>query len=177
MERHAAQDKRSFLKLAIALVGVAGGALALAGLAKFLGYKRSRARSRSFSREVLTSLKPNEPLHVPDAGAWLIRIPGAADIVALDDRCTHLGCRQKWDTAAGLFHCPCHGSEFDIRGAVMRGPASRPLPQFEVVETSSGSLRLLPSQGVFQSPPSWPDMRVAASDRISRRQTPDRADT
>jgi 3-phenylpropionate/trans-cinnamate dioxygenase ferredoxin component len=50
-------------------------------------------------------------------------------LYAFDDTCTHRGC----SLAKGKLHgttvtCPCHGSEFDVTsGAVLRGPAARPV--------------------------------------------------
>ncbi len=40
--------------------------------------------------------------------------------------CTHEGCLTSITNAA-QFDCPCHFSRFDSNGAVLRGPASRPL--------------------------------------------------
>lgn len=37
--------------------------------------------------------------------------------------CTHLGCVVPWNAAAGKFICPCHGSQYDDSGKVVRGPA------------------------------------------------------
>jgi len=37
--------------------------------------------------------------------------------------CTHLGCVVPWNAAAGTFICPCHGSQYDEAGKVVRGPA------------------------------------------------------
>ena len=37
--------------------------------------------------------------------------------------CTHLGCVVPWNEAAGKFICPCHGSQYDEAGMVVRGPA------------------------------------------------------
>lgn len=52
--------------------------------------------------------------------------------LALSRRCTHLGCTLPWDPDKGTFSCPCHASEFNIRGEVIRSPASRPLDIFAV---------------------------------------------
>jgi cytochrome b6-f complex iron-sulfur subunit len=37
--------------------------------------------------------------------------------------CTHLGCVVPWNVAESKFMCPCHGSQYDETGKVVRGPA------------------------------------------------------
>lgn len=37
--------------------------------------------------------------------------------------CTHLGCVVPWNASADKFICPCHGSQYDQTGKVVRGPA------------------------------------------------------
>eukprot|EP00249_Psilotum_nudum_P006339 c19651_g1_i1 orf=1227-1961(-) len=37
--------------------------------------------------------------------------------------CTHLGCVVPWNPAEGKFICPCHGSQYNNQGKVVRGPA------------------------------------------------------
>ena len=37
--------------------------------------------------------------------------------------CTHLGCVVPWNKAANKYMCPCHGSQYDPNGKVVRGPA------------------------------------------------------
>ncbi|XP_039141104.1 cytochrome b6-f complex iron-sulfur subunit, chloroplastic [Dioscorea cayenensis subsp. rotundata] len=37
--------------------------------------------------------------------------------------CTHLGCVVPWNAAENKFICPCHGSQYNNQGKVVRGPA------------------------------------------------------
>ena len=46
---------------------------------------------------------------------------------ALNAVCTHLGCVVPWNKAENKFMCPCHGSQYDSEGKVVRGPAPKSL--------------------------------------------------
>lgn len=48
-------------------------------------------------------------------------------LYAVSPTCTHLGCRVLWNAAERSWDCPCHGSRFGQDGAVLEGPATRPL--------------------------------------------------
>lgn len=52
--------------------------------------------------------------------------------LALSRTCTHLGCTVPWVAAQNKFICPCHSSEFNIRGEVISPPAPRALDIFQV---------------------------------------------
>ncbi|PRX50952.1 glycine/D-amino acid oxidase-like deaminating enzyme [Prauserella shujinwangii] len=49
------------------------------------------------------------------------------ELHAVSLRCTHLGCLLRFNGAERSWDCPCHGSRFDVDGAVLEGPAVRPL--------------------------------------------------
>jgi cytochrome b6-f complex iron-sulfur subunit len=57
-------------------------------------------------------------------------------LLALYQKCTHLGCAVPWVETEGQFHCPCHGSLFNRNGEVIGGPAPRPLDIFPVTVKS-----------------------------------------
>jgi cytochrome b6-f complex iron-sulfur subunit len=59
---------------------------------------------------------------------------------ALSLVCTHLGCTvQQKDNG---FACPCHGSQYDANGNVLRGPAQKSLRSLRVEITSDQHLIL-----------------------------------
>ncbi len=45
------------------------------------------------------------------------------DNYGLNAVCTHLGCVVPWNSGENKFMCPCHGSQYDSTGKVVRGPA------------------------------------------------------
>jgi Rieske Fe-S protein len=61
-----------------------------------------------------------------------------AMFVVFSNRCTHVGCPAQ---ATGIgFACPCHGSQFDVQGARLAGPAVRPLDRFQWQIRGDGNL-------------------------------------
>ncbi len=60
-------------------------------------------------------------------------------VFAVSAICTHRKCKLAAEPDHS-FLCPCHGSTFDPRGRVIKGPARRDLPVFQVDKNESGQL-------------------------------------
>jgi cytochrome b6-f complex iron-sulfur subunit len=72
--------------------------------------------------------------------AYAAVIPGyQAGVVALYQKCVHLGCRVPWCSTSQWFECPCHGSKYNRVGEKKEGPAPRGLDRFPVT-VSGGSV-------------------------------------
>jgi cytochrome b6-f complex iron-sulfur subunit len=72
-------------------------------------------------------------------------------LLAVYQKCTHLGCSVPWVEGEGQFHCPCHGSLFNRNGEVIGGPAPRPLETFRI-EVKNGEVWVDTSKPVNRSP-------------------------
>lgn len=100
------------------------------------------------------------PLFVAEAQSWLVPmnaadVPGSsfeglpvvagaeggdAGLMALWQKCVHLGCRvPKCSTSQG-FECPCHGSKYNYHGEYDSGPAPRNLDRFALEVDGQGNL-------------------------------------
>ncbi|MFM8237901.1 MAG: ubiquinol-cytochrome c reductase iron-sulfur subunit [Actinomycetota bacterium] len=67
---------------------------------------------------------------------------GMADygLVAIYQRCVHLGCRVPWCQSSQWFECPCHGSKYNRVGEKTAGPAPRGLDSFRLTVSGSGAV-------------------------------------
>ena len=111
-----------------------------------------------------------EPFYVPNAKTWLRPYPADAlsaaeqvasyrpvlsgmeeGIVALYQRCVHLGCRVPWCQSSQWFECPCHGSKYNAVGEKKDGPAPRGLDRF-VVQIDGGNV-VIDTSVVVTGPP------------------------
>jgi len=69
--------------------------------------------------------------HVPKGRFYISRLEDGG-MLALWQRCTHLGCTVPWREDEHQFHCPCHSSLFNTKGEVIGGPAPQPLELFPI---------------------------------------------
>ena len=57
--------------------------------------------------------------------------------------CPHQGCTVMAESNG--FYCPCHGSEFTLTGALVRGPAASGLGPLPFTQPTPGVLRITPT--------------------------------
>jgi cytochrome b6-f complex iron-sulfur subunit len=75
---------------------------------------------------------------IPNINVWVIC--DDRGLAAISAVCTHLGCITNRDRDTGIFRCPCHGSVFDAHGAILRGPAPKPLNWLKLDLAPDGQL-------------------------------------
>jgi cytochrome b6-f complex iron-sulfur subunit len=112
--------------------------------------------------QVFTSDGAVLPVFIPEARAYLVPAPAnlseqfeglnvaAEGLMALFQRCVHLGCRVPWCAPSQGFECPCHGSKYNVIGEYFGGPAPRNLDRFEV--EIRGSNFVIRTGSIIQSP-------------------------
>jgi cytochrome b6-f complex iron-sulfur subunit len=103
------------------------------------------------------------PVFVPEARAYVVPAPGslseqfegrevaAGGLMALFQRCVHLGCRVPWCASSIGFECPCHGSKYNSIGEYFAGPAPRNLDRF-VVEIRDGDRFIIRTGDIIETP-------------------------
>ena len=73
-------------------------------------------------------------------------------ILALYQKCPHLGCRVPECGTSQWFECPCHGSQYNRVGEKRGGPAPRGMDRFAMSIGSDGSLTVN-TGAIVQGPP------------------------
>jgi cytochrome b6-f complex iron-sulfur subunit len=128
--------RRDFLSIAglgtLALAGVG----ALAGMVRLLKPYVLPEPMAKFRLGRPDEFPPGTVRVVPERSIYVISEPKGVAVISMV--CTHLGCIVS--PADKGFDCPCHGSRFDPRGKVLRGPAPRALLWLEVTQAADGSL-------------------------------------
>jgi Rieske Fe-S protein len=57
--------------------------------------------------------------------------PAETSYKAFENKCTHQGGPLSYKPKEGFMQCAWHGSRFDTGGAVLKGPAEKPLTEFK----------------------------------------------
>lgn len=125
-------SRREFLGVAwgvsiVALIGQASSSL--------LSFFEPRVPPGSFGGEVvagtLEEFEPGSVSYVQSGRFYLVRLEDGG-VLALWQRCPHLGCTVPWRESENQFNCPCHSSLFNRPGEVTGGPSPRPMDFFPV---------------------------------------------
>lgn len=74
-----------------------------------------------------------------------------AGVVALYQKCPHLGCRVPSCQTSQWFECPCHGSQYNLAGEKKGGPAPRGMDRFATSVT--GGVLTVDTGTIVQGPP------------------------
>ena len=61
-------------------------------------------------------------------------------LVALYQKCPHLGCRIPQCITSQWFECPCHGSQYNQVGEKKAGPAPRGMDRFPLTVAGNGDV-------------------------------------
>ena len=69
-------------------------------------------------------------VEAPDGEKYVVVQASADQFTGLSAICTHQRCTVA--VAGEQLNCPCHGSQYSLTGAVLRGPATAPLPTANV---------------------------------------------
>ena len=72
-------------------------------------------------------------------------------LVAIYQKCVHLGCRVPWCKTSQWFECPCHGSQYNRVGEKKGGPAPRGLDRFRI--TLDGGQVVVDTAQIIPGPP------------------------
>ncbi len=120
--------------------------------------------------DVIADIEANDGfLYKPEGRMWITEYPAAAlpkaetvyapsqltgmeaGVVAIYQKCPHLGCRVPECKSSQWFECPCHGSQYNQVGEKKGGPAPRGMDGF-AMEISGGALIVNTGQ-IIQGPP------------------------
>ncbi len=136
--------------MGLGLAGFAASALAFFWPPPLKGGFGAKINVGSLTDILAKAASEKTPVYFAEARTYVAPYPSAAlgkarkeyvggvlegmeeGVVALYQRCVHLGCRVPWCASAQWFECPCHGSRYSRVGEKKGGPAPRGLDRFSV---------------------------------------------
>lgn len=123
-------DRRKFLEIfwkgSLAVLGIEAGVTSWA----LLRPRVSGGFGATVSAGAAEGLEEGTVSYVADGRLYVSKV--GDEILALYQKCTHLGCRVPFCETSGRFECPCHGSVFNRKGEYLKGPAPRGMDRFRV---------------------------------------------
>jgi len=157
-----AVGRRALLDGGIAAVALGGAGLLAGSLTATFGRKKTTTPAARTPGTTAPAPAPGgakvtvAAAQVPVGGSAQVKEPGTGDAVYIvqptagqycgfSSICTHSGCTVD-APKNGELYCPCHGSKFNATtGAVITGPATKPLPKYTVTKNGD-QLELGPVQ-------------------------------
>ncbi len=164
-------NRQEFLNLAwLASLGFL--TLGVSGVVVLFSYPRFREGEfgGTYTFGPVSNLPPigNGPDNFPKVKFWLSNTEEG--LQALYKVCPHLGCLYGWNDQEFKFICPCHGSQYEVDGDYIQGPAPRSLDFFVIrIEDEAGNvLAETPPEGGPVTIPDDPNaiVRVDTGDKI-----------
>jgi cytochrome b6-f complex iron-sulfur subunit len=137
MEREHTSTRRQLLQF-----GVAATVASACGGCKLFGSRKPDAVVKPDDGAITLTAEESSKL-LQSEGALLVKPDNAADkiivihahdgaLYADSATCMHMGCDVLYDKELGHIRCPCHGSQYALNGANLKGPANRPLKSYPV---------------------------------------------
>ena len=138
MKEEISFPRRKFLQLSAKLALGLAGILGLGGLVRYFSHEPAGQAPSSYDLGLAGDFPASGKLTRLDIPAIIYKTKDGFQAYSLV--CTHLGCTVEED--GKNFSCPCHGSQFDHDGSVLKGPATKRLPRLEVTLSEDGKLIL-----------------------------------
>jgi len=138
-------NRKRFLQLSTRIALGLAGMLGLGGLIRYFSHEPSTNSPSSYDLGLAADFPSSGKLLRLDIPAVIYQTQNGFQAFSLV--CTHLGCTVEED--GDNFSCPCHGSQFDQDGDVLKGPAVEDLIELKVHISNEGSL-MLETGGVGQ---------------------------
>lgn len=143
-------SRRGLIRAMLALgglvgLGVAASSIKLSAPATSTAQTTTTTQTGSAKGSIANTnnLKVGAPVYFdyPSAGYPNVLVKNAdGSLTALSLLCTHVCCEVSYVASSKTFLCPCHGSEYDSSGKVLRGPASADLPTITLSTDSAGNV-------------------------------------
>jgi cytochrome b6-f complex iron-sulfur subunit len=153
-----------FNRASVSLTSAGVGAFAAAGFVAFLWPSATGGFGQVVSVGKLDEIRDGARgnagfFYAPSARTWITEYPSDAlpkaktiytdnivqgmeqfGLVALYQKCPHLGCRVPECKTSRWFECPCHGSQYNQVGEKKGGPAPRGMDRFPIKVDAGGNV-------------------------------------
>ena len=131
-------SRRDFLKLSTNSLLALAGLLGIGGLIRYLSYPFDPPPPSEFDVGPATDYPVNSRTVLAHIPAIVVHDEEGLRVISLT--CSHLGCSVEQRSFG--FECPCHGSQYDLDGLVLKSPASTDLRKLRVAESEDGNLHI-----------------------------------